>query len=244
MQRDFKVPLINRIEAIARDIPGWSPVEQLYTLFNFVCLTTPLEGDIVEVGAWCGRSSVVLGMAAQIAGGTCVHSIDLFPDKEDWKQNEEGNYWIQVQVGDTMHVGCREQPVWKEPFEKDILPLYAKHECLLSVFNETISKYGLNDWVIAHRGDSTDFAHSVSRDFKCRLAFIDGDHSYEAVCRDIGALESHIVAGGWICFDDAFTHYTGINRAIEEKIIGNPAYGVCQQMTRKLFVAQKRIALR
>jgi len=46
-----------------------------------------------------------------------------------------------------------------------------------------------------------------------------------------------------VCFDDAFTCYEGVSRAISELIIANPSYECCQQMTRKLFVARKKPAV-
>lgn len=74
-----------------------------------------------------------------------------------------------------------------------------------------------------------------------RLAFIDGDHSYEAVCADIRNVERVLVPGGWICFDDAFTVYDGVNRAIDDLIINSGDYELCQQMTRKFFVARREV---
>lgn len=233
-------PIINQIEEIVRDIPGWSPVDQLYTLFNLAYLTADLEGDIVEIGSWCGRSASVLGLAARLIGNTKVHSIDLFPDKSDWKQNKDGSYSFEVQIGGVVYGAYKDQTVWREPFERDIAPVYEKYNSILDVFTETISKNHLQDLVIAYRGDSTLFACLVAEDFKCKLAFIDGDHSYEAVCRDIRNLERFLVPGGWICFDDAFSHYDGVNRAIEDCIINNPTYELCQQMTRKFFTARKK----
>jgi hypothetical protein len=104
---------------------------------------------------------------------------------------------------------------------------------------QTVRRNQLGDIVIPHKGNSTTWTQAVSNKFKCKLAFLDGDHSYKAVCEDIHNIEKFLIDGGWICFDDAFSYYDGVNRAIEECIIGNPSYSVCQQMTRKLFVAQR-----
>jgi hypothetical protein len=76
-------------------------------------------------------------------------------------------------------------------------------------------------------------------EYKCRLAFLDGDHGYEAVCKDIRNIDRHLAIGGWLCFDDAFTSYGGVSQAISDLIIPNPCYRNCQQMTRKLFIARK-----
>jgi len=60
------------------------------------------------------------------------------------------------------------------------------------------------------------------------------------VCEDIERIERFLVPGGWISFDDAFSHYDGVNRAITDRIINSPTYELCQQMTRKLFVARRK----
>lgn len=237
-------PIITQIEQVVANIPGWSPIDQLYTLFNLVYLTAGLEGDIVEIGSWCGRSSSVLGMAAKLIGNTKVFCIDLFPNKSDWHENEDGSYSFKVNLANKSYGAYQEQTVWKAPFEKDIAPLYEKHSSILDYFNETIAQCQLEDTVKTYRGDSTDFLESIRheyQDFKCKLIFIDGDHSYQAVCKDIENTEKFLVEGGWICFDDAFSYYDGVNQAIVDLVINNPNYELGQQMTRKFFVARKKI---
>jgi len=91
-------PIINQIEKMAQEIPGWSPVDQLYTLFNLAYLTADLKGDIVEIGSWCGRSASVLATAARLIGSTKVFCIDLFPEKNDWHKNEDGSYSFDLNI--------------------------------------------------------------------------------------------------------------------------------------------------
>ncbi len=104
---------------------------------------------------------------------------------------------------------------------------------------ETVEKNNMKDILIPHRGTSGTFIKTVKPDFKCKIVFIDADHGYDAVCRDIKNMEPYIVKGGWICFDDAFSCYEGLNKAVNELIIENPTYIQCQQMTRKCFIARK-----
>jgi cephalosporin hydroxylase len=70
------------------------------------------------------------------------------------------------------------------------------------------------------------------------MAFIDGDHAYDEVVKDIKGLEPFLVPGAWVCFDDAFTVYEGVDKAINEYILNNNNYKLGHQVTRKLFVAQ------
>jgi hypothetical protein len=232
-------PIVKQIETMTQDIPGWSPVDQLYTLFNMAYFTAGLEGDIVEIGCWCGRSTSVLGMAARLIGKTKVHCVDLFPGRNDWKQNPDGSHSLQVEINGRRCSGYKTHTVWKEPYERDIAPLFEKHDSVLDAFMETIGKFGLDDLVITHRGDSCLFAESVARTFQCKLAFIDGDHDYESVCSDIRNMERFLVPGGWMCFDDAFSSYEGVSQAIRDCILDDPGFDLCQQMTRKFFVARK-----
>jgi len=235
-----KNPIITRIDNLVNEIPGWSPVDELYTLFSLAYLTADLEGDIVEIGSWCGRSAVVLGLAARLTEKTRVHCVDLFPKKDDWHQNKDGSYSLTVQINGVIYTAYQEHTVWPEPFHRDILPLYETHNRTFDIFTEVIRKHQLQDFVVAHMGDSTRFVSSIPANFKCKLAFVDGDHSYDAVCRDIQNLDKLLVGGGWICFDDAFSTFDGVNRAIEDCIMNNPCYELGQQMTRKFFIAKKK----
>jgi hypothetical protein len=130
--------------------------------------------------------------------------------------------------------------VWKEPFERDIAPIYEKYQGILEIFTESIAKKQLQSLVIPYKGNSLNFRKTVKANFKSKLVFIDGDHSYDSVSQDIQNMDRYLVPGGWICFDDAFSCYDGVNRAIEDCIINNPAYELCQQMTRKFFMARKK----
>jgi hypothetical protein len=130
--------------------------------------------------------------------------------------------------------------VWREPFLKDIAPLYDKYASIYDIFSESIRKNGLESLVFTCRGDSTTFVSRINYNLKCRVAFIDGDHSYAAICTDIQNIERFLVPGGWVCFDDAFSFYDGVNRAITDYVINSGKYELCQQMTRKFFVARKK----
>lgn len=232
-------PVSSLIERAVEDIPGWTPLDQLYTLASLAIHTSDLDGDIVEIGSWCGRSTVALAIGARIAGHGKVIAIDLFPERNDWHRNSDDSYSLRVNLEGYRVDAYTEQTVWKEPFYRDIAPLYEKNESIRDLFDASVAHAGVKDLVSPMRGTSAQLKENVAQGFKCRLAFIDGDHSYEAVCRDISNIEPFLVPGGWICFDDAFSHYAGVNRAIQDRIISSPTYDISQQMTRKLFIARK-----
>lgn len=231
------------LQHAVENVPGWTPLDQLLALFDIALASSCLHGDIVEIGSWCGRSTVALGLAAQLVGCTRVHCVDLFPERGDWRQNADGSYSMKIDL-DGVAIGAYEtQTVWKEPFERDIAPLYAKHGGILEVFRDTVRSYDFDDVVLCYRATSEIIARKADEGLHCRMAFIDGDHGYDAVRRDISNVEQCLVPGGWICFDDAFTSYDGVNCAIREAVIDSQTFDLKQQLTRKLFAARKRTPL-
>ena len=232
-------PVATQIEEMVRDVPGWSPQDQLVALFNLAYLSD-VDGDIIELGSWCGRSATALGLAAKLSGRATVHAVDLFPEKSDWRENSDGTFSFAVTVNGESVPAYGEQTVWAEPYHRDIAPLYQRYRGVLEVFSDTIARNGLTDVVRPYRGTLQMFAAAAPADLYCKLAFIDGDHGYDAVTADIRAVERFLVPGAWICFDDAFSCYAGVDRAIREHIIESGRYERCQQLTRKLFVARRR----
>ncbi len=233
-------PIATQIEEAVLNIPGWSPIDQLLTLFTLAYTSADLDGDILELGSWCGRSAVALGMAVRLSGKGRVHCVDLFPEKDDWFQNEDGTYSFAVNIDGRLIAAYGEQTVWAEPFERDIAPVYEQFSGTAEAFSTSISNNGLSSLVFPVKGDLISFLKVAPDALKVRLAFIDGDHSYAAVSNDIALIESYLLHGGWICFDDAFSSYPGVNEAIRKHIIDSGKYEYCQQMTRKLFVARRR----
>lgn len=229
--------MIDRIEAAVRDVPGWSPIDQLFALFNLTYASAHLGGDVLELGSWCGRSAAALGLAVRASGIGHVHCVDLFPEKDDWYRNADGSYSFRVNIEGQVIESYHQQTVWQAPFERDIAPLYERHGGLFARFNATVKDNHLESIVLPFRGELSHF-FSTPR-VPLRLAFLDGHHSFEALCHDIECVTPHLLPGGWLCFDDAFTSYEGVDHAIQEKVIGSPNFRDGQQLTRKLFVARK-----
>lgn len=236
---DHAFPIVSRLEEFARDIPGWTPLDQLLSLFLLACSTKGLDGNIIEIGSWCGRSSCALGLAAQAIGNTHVHCIDPFPEKNDWYQNADGSYSFRVIIDGETITSYDEQTVWEIPFKRELAPLYEQFPSILVAFSRSIENANLETVVSPHRGSLNAFIRKSPPDLKCRLAFVDGDHGYEAVKSDIRNIERILVPGGWICFDDAFTTSVGVDRAISELVLASGNYELAQQVTRKLFVARR-----
>jgi predicted O-methyltransferase YrrM len=229
--------IVTQLEEMVADVPGWSPVDQLYSLFLLAYLSKEVAGDLVEVGAWCGRSSIALGLAAKLSGNSCVYAVDLFPT-----ENEDGTFSLRVKIDGKVFSGYDGHRLWREPYERSVKPLFEKHHGILDIFRETMVRNSLASIVEPVRGMSGELASPRFSGHRFRMAFIDGDHSYEAVCRDIRNVMPRLAPGGWLCFDDAFSSYEGVDRAIRELVISDPGMETPLQLTRKLFVARKRAA--
>jgi hypothetical protein len=145
-----------------------------------------------------------------------------------------------ISVGGERIEAYQTATVWREPFERDIAPLYAAHDSVHDIFRSTIRGYALTDVVTDYRGTSEIARTLHERSHRFRLAFIDGDHGYDAVCRDIANVEPGLLPGGWLCFDDACTSFHEVDQALRDRVISSPAFDLAHHVTRKLFVARKR----
>jgi predicted O-methyltransferase YrrM len=239
----LRQPIINQIENWVSDILGWTPIDQLYSLYLLSLSSANVKGDILEVGSWCGRSSVVLGKASEKLGDTHVYCVDLFPNRDDWYENDSGDFSFSVTIDGHQFGGYQSQTVWRDPYINHIKPVYELNPNLLATFKNNMNLQGVSSEITPFKGDINLFLDHYLKNYDStpsfKLIFLDGDHGYEAVRRDIITAESVLSIGGWIVFDDAFSHYDGVNKAIEELIISSDKFNNCQQVTRKCFIAQK-----
>lgn len=224
------------IDEVVASVPGWTPPDELLALYTLALSTGNLSGGIVELGSWCGRSTVILGLAAQQLGNPEVTAIDLFPELSDWFRTESGNYSFKVDVAGGQR-SLLEVEFWAEPFQRDVMPIYETFGSVRKAFDQSVEKFGVQSVVTAHRGDSQIVIDKGLAPI--RLAFIDADHSYEAVRRDIEVILPRVAPGGWIAFDDAHSGYDGVDQAIKELVETDDRLGVHQQLTRKLFAVQR-----
>lgn len=228
------------IKEVSESVPGWTPPDQLLALYTLVVATSSLQGDVVELGSWCGRSTVVMAhaLANQSGHRSRVVAVDLFPERDDWYENADGSYSFQVALPQRgLTSGYVNQTVWREPFLRDIAPVYERYGSIRAAFEQSLETFGVAHLVTAVKGDSS-ILESMS-DLSVRLAFIDADHSFEAVAADIHRVAARMTSGAWIAFDDAFSFYDGVDRAIQQLVIGGSDFRSGQQLTRKFFVAQR-----
>lgn len=135
-----------------------------------------VDGPFLEVGSYCGRSTVWLGAAARES-----HRVIFAVDH---------------------HMGSEEnQPGW-EWHEPDLVDTRTGRMDTLPHFRSTIIDAGLTDCVIAVVGDSP----VVARAWTTPLAFlfIDGGHGVEPATRDYELWTPHVSLGGTLAIHDVF----------------------------------------
>jgi predicted O-methyltransferase YrrM len=131
---------------------------------------------LLEVGSYCGRSTVWLGAAARV-GATVVFAIDH-------------------------HRGSAEnQPGWEHHDESVVDPRTGRMDTL-PFFRTTIFDAGLEREVIAVVGESP----LVAAAWRTPLAFlfIDGGHGEEPARRDYEGWTPHVAQGGTLAIHDVF----------------------------------------
>jgi predicted O-methyltransferase YrrM len=142
-----------------------------------VAATAAVPGlPLVEIGSWCGKSSVYLGAAAR-SGGTVLLAVDHHRGSEE---NQPGWEWHDPTLVDPV-VG-----------RIDTLP----------TFRRTIWDAGLEDHVVALVGTSPVVAGFVAGPLA--LVFVDGGHGAEPAHADYDAWSPKVAAGGTLAIHDVF----------------------------------------
>jgi predicted O-methyltransferase YrrM len=130
----------------------------------------------LEVGSYCGRSTIWLGAAAR-ACGTTVLAVDH-------------------------HRGSEENQAGWEHHEPDLVDPRTGRMDTLPVFRRTVFDAGLEDVVIAMVGLSPAAAAVWSTPLA--LLFIDGGHGVEPARADYAGWTPHVAPGGTLAIHDVF----------------------------------------
>lgn len=135
------------------------------------------NGPCLEIGSYCGKSSVFLGAACK-ENATVLFSIDH-------------------------HGGSEEQQPGEEYFDPDLLDKEIGKIDTLKRFRQTITDFSLEDIVIPIIGRS----QIIGGVWKTPLSliFIDGSHAYESVLSDYNIWAKNLIAGGYLLFHDIFS---------------------------------------
>jgi len=134
------------------------------------------KGPCLEIGSYCGKSSIYLGLACREAGGV-LFSIDH-------------------------HRGSEEQQPGEEYFDPALFDYDEFTVDTFSIFRKTLSAAGLEDTVIPIVSRSETVARTWT--MALSLVFIDGGHALETVTCDYNAWAKHLSPGGYLLIHDIF----------------------------------------
>ncbi|MEO7573204.1 MAG: class I SAM-dependent methyltransferase [Acidimicrobiales bacterium] len=154
---------------------GFMPPDEGDALYE-AAAAVAVPGPMLEVGTYCGKSSVYLGAAARTQGRV-LFTVDHHRGSEE---NQPGWEWHEPDLVDRA-VG-----------KMDTLP----------IFRRTIHEAGLEGTVIAVVGDSPTVASAWATPLA--FLFIDGGHGEAPARRDYERWAPHVVAGGTFCIHDVF----------------------------------------
>jgi len=169
---------IEQLVALARSARGFMPDDEGRALLE-AALRAGRSAEhpvLVEIGAWCGKSTVYLGAAAEACDGV-LFSVDH-------------------------HRGSEEnQPGW-EHHDPDLVDPDSGRIDTLPHWRRTIAEAGLEESVIGVLGDSKTLAAS----WRTPLAFcfIDGGHGHEPAWADYRGWAPHVAVGGLLAIHDVF----------------------------------------
>ncbi|MEO7555547.1 MAG: class I SAM-dependent methyltransferase [Acidimicrobiales bacterium] len=177
------------LRSLAEAARGFMPPAEGLALYDAAAALT-VDGPLLEVGSYCGKSSLYLGAAAR-ERGTVLFAVDH-------------------------HRGSEEnQPGWEHHDPDLVDPAHGVMDTL-PTFRRTVHDAGLEGSVVAVVADSPTLGRLWTTPLA--LLFIDGGHGAEPARRDYETWTPHIVAGGLLCIHDVFADPVDGGRAPYEQI--------------------------
>lgn len=171
-------PLSDDRRAKALAARGFMPADEGDALFEagLQAAAAVPGAPLIEIGTYCGKSSIWLGSAAELAA-TVLFTVDH-------------------------HRGSEENQAGWEHHDPDLVdPTVGKMDTL-GVFRHTIADAGLEESVIAVVGDSPVVALHWST--PVALLFIDGGHGSEPAHTDYEMWTPKVAPHGLLCIHDVF----------------------------------------
>ena len=161
--------------ALAEAARGFMPVDEGLALYSSA-MQAPVDYPWLEVGSYCGKSSLYFGFAAA-RQGTVLFAVDH-------------------------HRGSEENQAGWEHHEPDLVDDEINKMDTLPIFRRTVHDADLEGTVIAVVGDSP----VIARHWKTPLSllFIDGGHGHEPAHADYENWVPHVAVGGLLLIHDVF----------------------------------------
>ncbi|MEU8955535.1 class I SAM-dependent methyltransferase [Streptomyces sp. NPDC048518] len=162
--------------AAFRAAKGFMPDDEGLALYAAATEAGALGLPLLEVGTYCGRSTILLADAARQAGVAAI-TVDHHRGSEE------------------------QQPSWEYHDPETVDPEVGRMDTL-PTFRRTLHKAGLEDHVIAIVGRSPQVAKAWGGPLG--LVFVDGGHTDEHATADYEGWAPHIAEGGLLVIHDVF----------------------------------------
>ncbi|NDZ81712.1 class I SAM-dependent methyltransferase [Streptomyces sp. SID10853] len=155
---------------------GFMPADEGLALYEAAAQAAGLGLPLLEVGTYCGRSTLLIADAARAAGVAAI-TVDHHRGSEE------------------------QQPGWEYHDPSVVDPEVGLMDTL-PTFRRTLHKAGLEDHVIAMVGRSPQVARAWGGPLG--LVFIDGGHTDEHASGDYEGWAPHLADGGLLLVHDVF----------------------------------------
>jgi len=162
-------------EKLLNSVKGFLDAREGRGLYE-IALEASRLGPCLEIGSYCGKSTIYLGTACKENNGI-LFSIDH-------------------------HRGSEEQQPGEEYFDTELFDPESGRVDTLKEFRKTIEMADLDDTVVPMVCRSGVAARLWATPLS--LVFIDGGHSYEAAYTDYNAWAGHIMPYGYLLIHDIF----------------------------------------
>jgi MMP 1-O-methyltransferase len=153
-------------------IPGWREGEEAAALYE-ASYSLDENAVIVEVGAFFGRSTVLMAGARKLRRSGKIHCIDPFDCSGDAFSVPHYQRILQEQGGGSVRTH----------------------------FEENLRRAGLSDWVEVHQGRAREVATNWNAPVD--LLLLDGDHSPKGAREAYEAWIPHLRQGGILILDNS-----------------------------------------
>lgn len=166
---------MNSIIHFAEQVKGFLDPDEGKRLFEVACNAAP-SGPCLEIGSYCGKSTLYLGQACKLHGAV-LFSIDH-------------------------HCGSEEQQPGEGYFDPALFNTDLWAVETFGRFRQTLKLAELEDVVVPLVCASETAARAWATPLS--LVFIDGGHAYETVLADYLNWSRHILPGGYLLMHDIF----------------------------------------
>lgn len=155
---------------------GFMPLDEGLALYAAAVEAGRLGLPLLEIGTYCGRSTILLADAARAAGVTAL-TVDHHRGSEE------------------------QQPGWEYHDPETVDPELGVMDTL-PTFRRTLRRAGLEEHVVALVGRSPQIAALWGRPLG--LVFVDGGHTDEHASADYEGWAPHVAEGGLLVIHDVF----------------------------------------